>query len=181
LQFSLIVYSSGREVSKMTTKRLLPRRKNSKKVSRKGGEYPFLNISRNIDHLFKDFYHGIGLDPFSTLGMATAFIPKIDVYESSKEIKVIAELPGLDENDIDVSLTNDMLIISGEKKDKEEEMAICYKAERLYGWFTRAIPIPVEVDIDKVNAKFKNGILRILLQKIPESDSRRKKIHVIAD
>jgi HSP20 family protein len=166
----------------MALKDLLPRRKNKRKVSKKWGEYPFVNLNRNIDHLFNNFYRGFGLDPLSTLGMATAFTPKVDVYETSKEIKVIAELPGLDENDIDVSLTNDVLIITGEKKEKEEEESeVYYKTERSYGWFTRAIPIPVEVETDMVKAKFNKGVLTIILPKTPESASSRKKIHIMAD
>jgi HSP20 family protein len=154
--------------------------KNNKSTKKKG-EFSFLNINRNIGHLFEHFYRGIGMDPFSLQSMALAFVPKVDVYETSEKIKVIAELPGLDENDIDVSLTNDVIIIVGEKKDREDGNNICYKAERQFGWFTRAIPIPVEVDTDKVEAKIKNGVLSITLPKVPESASKRKKIQIIAD
>jgi HSP20 family protein len=145
------------------------------------GEFPFLNINRNIGHLFESFYRGIGMDPLGSHGIAIAFVPKVDVYETSEKIKVIAELPGLDENDIDVSLTNDVIIIVGEKKDQENESNICYKAERQFGWFTRAIPIPVEVDTDNVDARFKKGVLTIILTKISGSESSRKKIHILAD
>jgi HSP20 family protein len=156
-------------------------RKNDKETSNKIREYPFLSLNRNIAHLFDTFYHGIGLAPFSALGSTAGFIPRVDVYESRGEIKVIAEIPGLDENDIDVSITDDVLIIAGEKKNKEEESEICYKAECLYGWFTRSIPIPVEIDTDNVNARVKNGILTVILYKIPKSASNRKKVHIIGD
>jgi HSP20 family protein len=153
----------------------------SDKSSKNKGDSPFLNINRDIGHLFEHFYRGIGMDPFSLQSMALAFVPKVDVYETSEKIKVVAELPGLDENDIDVSLTNDVIIIVGEKKDREDGSNICYKAERQFGWFTRAIPIPVEVDTDNVDAMFKKGVLKIILPKIPEAASKRKKIHIIAD
>jgi HSP20 family protein len=139
------------------------------------GDFPSININRDIRHLFESFYQGAGIELFAT---ALPFMPKVDVYETTEEILIIAELPGLEEQDIDVSLTNDVIILVGEKKDKEDASKICYKVERQFGC---AIPIPVEVDTEKVDAKFKNGVLKIILTKIPEAASKRKKIHIIAD
>jgi HSP20 family protein len=87
-------------------------------------------------------------------------MPKVDVYETPQQILIIAELPGLSENDVDVSFTNDVIVIVGEKKDNENERKICYKAERQFGYFTRAVPIPVEVDTEKVDTKLKTEFSR---------------------
>ena len=97
------------------------------------------------------------------------------------EIKVSAELPGMDEKDIDVSLTRDTLTIKGEKKEEKEDTGKdYYKMERSYGSFTRSIPLPVEVDTDKVQATFKKGVLEITLPKTAKAIQETKKVPVKA-
>jgi HSP20 family protein len=101
------------------------------------------------------------------------------VSETDKEIKVSAELPGMDDKDIDVSLTRDALTIKGEKKEeKEDKGKDYYKMERSYGSFTRSIPLPVEVDTDKVQATFKKGVLEITLPKTAKAIQETKKIPI---
>ncbi len=92
--------------------------------------------------------------------------PAVNISENEKEIKVEAELPGLEPKDIEISFQNGNLILKGEKKFKDEENKDNYhRIEISYGSFYRSIPIDAEIDIDKVKAKFKNGILEITLPK----------------
>ena len=130
-----------------------------------------------MDSLFDNFYRGFDIGPFeSRLG---AFSPKVDVTENDKEIKISAELPGMDEKDIEVSLHNDMLTIKGEKKEeKEDKGKDYYRMERSYGSFLRTIPLPAEVETDKVEAKFKKGVLSITLPKTAKAVAETKKIAV---
>ena len=100
--------------------------------------------------------------------------PKIDLSEGPKNIRIKAEIPGVDANDIDVSIDDGRLIIKGEKKreNKEEEENHHY-IEQSYGYFNRSIDLPADVDPDKVDAKFKNGILKLKLKKTKESRPAR--------
>jgi HSP20 family protein len=98
----------------------------------------------------------------------------VDVAEMEDEIKVSAELPGLDNEDIDVSLSDDVLTISGEKKEeKEEKGKNYYRSERSYGAFRRDIPLPSQVDADKVDAVFQKGVLTITLPKTAEAKAKK--------
>ena len=111
--------------------------------------------------------------------MVAGFAPQVDVTETDKEIKVCAEIPGVDAKDVDVTVEDDMLTIKGEKKyEREENEKGQYRMERSYGSFKRSIPLPVEVDDAKAKAEFKNGVLRLTLPKRPGAKSRRKRIPV---
>ncbi|GIK40693.1 MAG: hypothetical protein BroJett011_45260 [Chloroflexota bacterium] len=103
------------------------------------------------------------------------FSPRVDVTENEKEVRITAELPGLEEKDIDVSLSNDVLTISGEKKaEREDKGDNYYRMERSYGSFHRSIPLPTEVDTDHCDATFKNGVLQITLPKVHLKESAKK-------
>lgn len=148
---------------------------------RREWEYPFGAFQREMNKLFDDFFGGFDLSPWAPVErrLAAAFTPHVDVSETDKEIKVSAELPGMDEKDIDVSITRDALTIRGEKKEeKEDKGKDFYKMERSYGSFTRSIPLPVEVDTDKVQATFKKGVLEIILPKSAKAIQETKKIPV---
>ena len=107
------------------------------------------------------------------------FAPEIDLTETDKEIRVSAELPGLEEKDIEVTMTDGALNIRGEKREeKTEEEKNYYRSERRYGSFERTIPLPAEIDSDKVQAEFKRGVLTVRIPKTPGAESRRKKIDV---
>ena len=103
------------------------------------------------------------------------FSPRIDVIEHDKEFIVKAELPGMEEKDIELKLSEDSLFIKGEKKIEKEEY---YYMERSYGSFTRTISLPSRIETGKVEAKFHNGILSITLPKTPESIKETKKIPI---
>jgi HSP20 family protein len=160
----------------MAIRNLAPFGKKDVPVKREA-EHPFSLLRREMDSLFDNFFRGFDLEPFeSRMG---AFSPKVDVTENEKEIKISAELPGMDEKDIDVSLQNDMLTITGEKKEEKEDTGKdFYRMERSYGSFSRTIPLPVEVETDKVEAKFKKGVLSITLPKTAKAVAETKKIAV---
>ncbi len=108
---------------------------------------------------------------------AGEFLPRVDVSETGKEVRITAELPGLDEKDMEVAVTNNMLTIKGEKKVEEEE-GDYYHSERSYGYFNRTIALPQGIDADKAEAKFKKGVLKVTIPKKPEAQSWRRKIEL---
>lgn len=141
-------------------------------------EDPFRALQRNVYKVFDDFMSDFSLEPFGS-SRFTGFSPRVDVTESDKEIKVSAELPGLDEKDVDVSVTKKAVTIKGEKKEESEEKSEgYYRAERTYGSFQRTIPLTCEIDTEKVEAGFKKGVLTVTLPKTPEAMLETKKIAV---
>lgn len=144
---------------------------------------PFNAFRQEMDKLMESFFGGFDLRPFGR--KPEVFTPRIDVVDTDKEIRVSAELPGLDEKDIDVSLTKESLTIKGEKKEekeeKEEKGKDYYRSERSYGSFTRTIPLPLEVDAEKVSASFKKGVLTVTLPKTKQALSETKKVAVKAE
>jgi HSP20 family protein len=110
---------------------------------------------------------------------AAEWFPTLDVSETKNDYVVKAELPGIDPKDIDISLTNDLLTIKGEKKQEKEEKEENYHViERSYGSFTRSVRLPGQVQSDKINASFKNGVLRVTLPKTEEAKKKEIKIKV---
>jgi len=102
------------------------------------------------------------------------WLPAIDMSETDKQIHVRAELPGIDPHDVDVSVSEDRLVISGEKKSEQEESGEGWThRESHYGSFSRAIPLPETVDPAKVTARYDKGVLTVELTKSPSSASRK--------
>ena len=101
-------------------------------------------------------------------------IPPIDVQEKDNEIVVLAEIPGLDKKDFNFEISGDRLILRGQKKlENQERGRDYYYAERRFGAFTRVIPLPSEVDVKKSSAKYKNGLLRVVLSKADHANGKR--------
>lgn len=149
-------------------------------------EHPVYSLQREMNRIFDDFFRagdtpfGPSLDlfPLSTFER-TAVTPRIDVQETEKELRILAELPGMSDKDIDLSLTKDMLTISGEKKQETEQNSKGWHCkERSYGTFKRAIPLPCEVDQACCTASFKNGVLRVSLSKVPQAQANLKSIPI---
>ena len=109
----------------------------------------------------------------------TEWYPSVDIAETKNVVVVKVELPGMDPKDIDVSLSDGMLTIKGEKKQEREEKEENYHlVERSYGSFTRSVGLPKEVKHDKISASYKNGVLKIVLPKSEEAKQKEVKIKV---
>lgn len=142
-------------------------------------DHPFFNLQREMNQMFDDFFRGFDLVPFGGRRGLGTFSPSIDVREGEKEITIKAELPGLDEKDVEVTLTDDALTIRGEKKDEKEEKGKDYwHRETSYGSFHRVIPLPKGLSHEKADAHFKKGILTITLPRLEEAKVQGKKIAV---
>ena len=152
---------------------------------------PFENLHREIDRLFDDFRPSHWHLPFSRqsrhfeLSMPTLanwqVVPAMDLVEKDGAYEVSAELPGMDEKDVELKLSNGTLTIRGEKsEEKEEQEKDYYLSERRYGSFSRSFQVPEGVDTDKIDAKFAKGILTVKLPKTAEAKKAAKKIAVKA-
>ena len=140
---------------------------------------PFAQFRRGIDQMF-DSMLGDWTGPMNLLDRRLgSWMPQIDVRETAKEIRVTAELPGMEEKDLEVSLLDGALTIKGEKNEEhEEEKGDVHRSERQYGRFERTIPLRAEVDVDNVKASFKKGVLKITLPKTKEAQSNRRLIQI---
>ena len=165
----------------MARKEIAPRTGSGKAVAeRREPAHPFETFRREMDRLVEDFFGGFDL-PSAGRSME-GFLPHIDVVDTDREIKVSAELPGMDEKDIEVSLTRETLSIRGEKKEeKEEKGKDYYRSERFYGSFSRTVPLPVQIDTGKVVATFKKGVLTVRLPKSKQTIEETKKVAVKAE
>ncbi len=149
-------------------------------VRRESRENPFNMLQREMNRMFDRFFSDFSLDPYDD--SIESYWPRADVCESEKEITVSAELPGLDQKDIDISISNDILTLCGEKKiEIEEKEKNFYRMERSYGSFHREIPLPAEVESENVEAVFKNGVLTIHLPKKPAAQRKSKRISIKSD
>ncbi|MFX1674976.1 Hsp20/alpha crystallin family protein [Paraburkholderia sp. A2WS-5] len=153
--------------------------------------HPVENLRREIDRLFDDFDRGfslqpprrafLGIEPFWRRERAFAAAPAVDIAETDKAYEIVAELPGLDENDIEVKLANGGLTIKGKKQEeKEEKKKDYYLHERRFGAFERYFQMPEGVDREKIEASFKKGVLTVTLPKTAEARKAEKKIPVKA-
>jgi HSP20 family protein len=150
-------------------------------VHRKRSEDMLLDLRSQLNRLFDEFLERpFGLSPFfEGYRFLGDFVPRLDVSETDKEITISAELPGMEPEDIDISLEQNMLTISGEKQAEEEEKGKrFYRVERSYGSFYRSIPLPAEVDENKIEATFKHGVLKIRMPKTVEAQMKSKRITV---
>ena len=161
---------------------ILPWNRGEKELStRREEESEMLPLRDEMDRLLDRFWSDpFGMRPFDGWReMAGRFSPRIDVSETDDAIHVSAELPGMDQDDIEVSVTKEMLTLTGEKRtEREHKEKEARTMERSYGSFRRTIPLPEEVETDKVEATFEKGVLKIELPKSPEARRRTKRIPV---
>ena len=140
---------------------------------------PFLTLHREMNRLFDDAFRGFDLG-FAGFGDrqfgGRMGWPSLEVSEGSNEVKVTAELPGLDEKDVDIHFADGVLTISGEKKTETEDKDRLF-SERYFGRFERRIPID-DIDVDKVKAAFKNGVLTVTLPRLPTAKSNVRRIAI---
>ncbi|MBI3592713.1 MAG: Hsp20/alpha crystallin family protein [Nitrospirae bacterium] len=135
------------------------------------------DMDRLFDELFTPGQRRRRIWPGRTEGGVV--VPSIDMYDRKNEIVVKAELPGVNKEDIDLSITKDSLTLKGEiKREEEIKEEAYYISERSCGSFTRTITLPVEIDSEKAKASFKNGILELVLPKKEEAKPKEIKIEV---
>lgn len=133
-------------------------------------------LVRRLDRdLFDRFFEDFELP--TLFSEETTFTPAFDVYETEKELIIKAEVPGIDKKDISINLSDGLLTIKGEKKQEKEEKSENYRCvERRYGTFSRTVRLPFEVEVDKVDATYKDGVLKITVPKSEAAKPRKIEI-----
>ena len=154
--------------------------------------HPLVDLRDEVDRLFDRFSTrfpslptGRSLfdwDPFGgSRGAAGFAAPSVDIAETDESYDVTADLPGVSEKDINVELKDDVLTVSGEKKEESEKKQKDYRlSERRFGSFKRSFRLPSGVDEDKVTANFKDGVLKVVLPKSAEARKKSRKIDIAA-
>ena len=151
---------------------------------------PFANLRREIDRLFDDFAWGsswrmpsprslFDVEPFRRGEGSWGKVPAVDIADTEKAYEVTAELPGIDEKNVEVKFANGVLTIKGEKREEKEEKKKDYHlSERRYGAFQRSFTVPDGIDADKIDATFKDGVLTVSLPKTAEAQKKEKQIAI---
>lgn len=141
------------------------------------GVWPLLRIRNGIDKLFEDFFSGNGaMAPFQANGV---MMPAVDVRETDEAIRVDAELPGLKQEEIKVSVEDGILTISAERKrEKDEKAENARRSERYYGRLERRLSLPSSVEEARVEAEYKDGVLHVTLPKKASAKSKAVKVKV---
>ena len=138
---------------------------------------PFRNVSNlqaQVNRLFESTMPGGGSD--SSL---TTWAPAVDIYETENELVLKADLPDVNEEDIDIRIENNTLSIHGERKFEQEVKEENYlRVERSYGSFTRSFTLPSTVNTEAIKAEYKNGVLRVEMPKRAESKPKQVKVNV---
>ena len=141
-------------------------------------DHPVMSLHRDINRLFDDMFRGFSMPSLPSIGRSIGW-PRVELSENDKEIRVMAELPGMEEKDIEISLDDHQLVIRGEKKSETSDEERGY-SERSYGRFERRIGLPSQIDEDKVEAAFRNGVLTVRIPRTPEAAKGRKTIPINA-
>lgn len=165
------------------------RKKEDSRLARRGRneDHPLEALHREMDQLFEDFFGnletGLSWPRWSGLrSQSDAWTLNVDVAEDDNEIRVSADVPGMEEKDIDVELSDNLLTIKGEKNQERDEKKPDYHVvERSYGSFHRSIPLPGGLEQDKAKARFKKGVLTITVPKSAQTKTSRKQIPISAD
>lgn len=127
---------------------------------------PFVELQREIDKLFEDFISPTRKD--------YAFVPRVDAYETENDLIIEAELPGLKKEDVKITIEDGVLTIKGERKFNREDKKKDYRiVERIEGRFERSFTLPEYVDLEKIKAKFEDGVLKI---EIPKKEEKARKV-----
>lgn len=152
------------------------RKRSNLKALRSSGSYYPAWPSSEIEEMFDDFFNSLD---FPAQRGNMAFVPSLDFSENDSMVKINCELPGLDKEEIDVSLNGNLLSIEGEKRSEEEvEEKGTYRSERRFGSFMRTVELPNGLDLENVEAHFSNGVLRICIPKTEEYKRQRRSIPV---
>jgi len=133
-----------------------------------------LDVRNNFDRIVESIFK-----PGVAFGEAYANVPAVDVYEDKNNVFVKAEIPGLKKEDMDVSLTDDILTLSSTKSEtREEKKENFYRKEIREGSFSRSLEIPCEIDRDRITASYSNGVLEVILPKTHEAKKKTLKVNI---
>jgi len=160
----------------MSVRDLIPRMRTRMPAVRSESANPILSFHKEMNRLFDDFWREFDGGSGSSLTPSFGF-PHVEVSESGSEVKVEAELPGMDEKDVELLLDNGILTLRGERRGETEDRSRRI-SERYYGHFERQIALPADVQEDKVKAEFRKGVLTVILPKSAEADQRVKRIPI---
>jgi HSP20 family protein len=166
----------------MAFRDLLPARRSRNDVADPVRD-PFFNFRSQMDRLFDDFFNDFGtgrfLAPAGRSFFGSSSWPSIEVNETDSEYRVTAEIPGIEEKDVNLSLKDNVLTLSGEKRSESQQDDKTRRvSEHFYGRFERVIPFDTEIDADKVAAKFKSGLLTVILPKNPKAQDKGRRIQI---
>ena len=163
----------------MTFKNLIPMQSNPyNKSDHYNTDYPFFTIGKDMNGFLNppspDFFGNSFID-FRPLKQDR--FPKVDIAETKENFLITADLPGIDEINVNITLDDGILTIKGEKKtDTEDKQGEFYSRERSYGEFQRSFEVPAIIDENKIDASFSNGVLTVKMPKTPEAKKEVKKI-----
>lgn len=148
----------------------------------KGTDHPLGQLHRDLDKLFEDFFQGFPLSPFrrdNGNSLSRLIMPQVDIGEDKKRYTITVEVPGVQEKDIDLTVADGTLTISGEKRYEHEDRDKQYhRIERSYGSFQRMLSLPTDADESTIDARFKNGVLTITIAKDPKAKPSVRKIAI---
>ena len=159
----------------MAVRDLIPRMRSRVPVSRTESMNPLAAFHEEMNRLFDDFWRDF--DGMGTSLMPSVGFPRVEVVETEKEVKVEAELPGMEEKDVEVLLHDGTLTLRGERQSANEDRHRRV-SERYYGQFERRVVLPAEVDGDKATASFQKGVLTVTLPKTVQAMEDVKRIRI---
>jgi HSP20 family protein len=164
----------------MAVRDLIPwgRNRTSVPTNMQGGSEldPFVTLQREMNRVFDDMFRRFDTGLPSVFGGVQGW-PSVEVNATDNEVRVSAELPGLDEKDVEILVDDGVLTIRGEKKSETDDKDRGF-SERYYGRFERRIALPFEVDEGKAEASFRNGVLTVALPKSPKAEEKAKRIPI---
>jgi HSP20 family protein len=143
---------------------------------RESESHPLLSLHREVNRLFDDVFRGFGMPAFGSFERGLAW-PSLELGETDREIRVVAELPGLDEKDVEILVEDGALTLRGEKKSEVHDRDRGY-SERSYGRFERRIALPPGVERDRASATFRNGVLTVTLPKSAAANENVRRIEI---
>jgi HSP20 family protein len=162
----------------MNARSLVPFRGSRAPARRHEDAHPLNALRREMDQVFDDFFRGFGLPLLVETMPAAMAMPRLDVSETEQELQIAAEMPGIEEKDIEVTLAEDMLTIRGGRRDEEDKTTRDFHlVERSQGSFVRSLRLPFSADASQVKASFKNGVLTIA---VPKPKEVQQQVHKIA-
>ena len=132
------------------------------------------SLQNRVNSLFQDY--GRGQDELTT---TSSFVPAVDVYEDEHKVTLKLEIPGVNQEDLDIRLENDTLTVRGERKfEKEEKEENFHRIERRYGSFARSFTLPNTIDTENVHASYENGVLKLELARRAEAKPKQIKVNI---